>query len=254
MILLIFFLGASLGSFLNVCILRLPQEKSVVYPPSHCPKCKHKIRWFDNIPVLSFLILRAKCRDCKAKISIQYPIVELISGLVLIYFYSVYGVSIATFSFALFLYGLIVATFSDFQTRLIPDEVSLGLLPIGLIFSFFNPVLENVYGGNPLAASLLGAITGAAMIYLTGVLGKIAFKKEAMGFGDVKFMAMIGAFLGWKLIVLNYFIAPFFALGYGLYRKIRYKDDYLPYGPFLAIAAIVVFIFYDKLLDVFFYL
>ncbi|MDP8216890.1 MAG: prepilin peptidase [Candidatus Kaelpia imicola] len=254
MILLIFFLGASLGSFLNVCILRLPQEESVLRPPSHCPKCKHRIRWFDNIPILSFLVLRAKCRDCGAGISIQYPIVELISGLVLLYFYNIYGISITAFIFSFFLYGLIVAAFSDFQTRLIPDEVSLGLLPVGLIFSFFNPVIESLYGSNPLMVSLLGAVTGAAMIYLTGLLGKIVFKKEAMGFGDVKFMAMIGAFLGWKLIILNYFIAPFFALGYGLYRKIRYKDDYLPYGPFLAIAALSVFIFYDKLLEFFFYL
>jgi len=252
--LLIFFLGASLGSFLNVCILRLPQEESVLRPPSHCPKCKHRIRWFDNIPILSFLVLRAKCRDCGAGISIQYPIVELISGLVLLYFYNIYGISITAFIFSFFLYGLIVAAFSDFQTRLIPDEVSLGLLPVGLIFSFFNPVIESLYGSNPLMVSLLGAVTGAAMIYLTGLLGKIVFKKEAMGFGDVKFMAMIGAFLGWKLIILNYFIAPFFALGYGLYRKIRYKDDYLPYGPFLAIAALSVFIFYDKLLEFFFYL
>ncbi|MDP8252928.1 MAG: prepilin peptidase [Candidatus Kaelpia aquatica] len=254
MTLLIFFLGASLGSFLNVCILRLPREESVVQPPSHCPKCKHKIRWFDNIPIFSFLVLRAKCRYCRVKISMQYPVVELISGLVMLYFYSVYGISITAFIFSFFLYGLIVATFSDFQTRLIPDEVSLGLLPIGLMFSFFNPVLDSVYSSNPLVASFLGAVVGSLMIYLTGVLGKIAFKKEAMGFGDVKFMAMIGAFLGWKLIILNYFIAPFFALGYGLYRKIKYKDNYLPYGPFLAIAAIFVFIFYDKLLEIFFYL
>jgi len=252
MILLIFFLGASLGSFLNVCILRLPKEESVVRPPSHCPKCNHSIRWFDNIPILSFLLLKAKCRDCKAKISIQYPIVEFLSGLIMVYFYNIYGISISAFVFSLFFYGLIVATFSDFQTRLIPDEVSLGLLPVGIIFSFFNPVLKGLYGSNPIITSLLGAIVGASMIYLTGVLGKIAFKKEAMGFGDVKFMAMIGAFLGWKLIILNYFIAPFFALGYGLYRKVRYKDDYLPYGPFLAIAAVVVFIFYDKLLEFFF--
>ncbi|MDP8234109.1 MAG: prepilin peptidase [Candidatus Saelkia tenebricola] len=256
MILQIFFivLGLIIGSFLNVCIYRLPKEESVVTPGSHCVKCNKPIKWFDNIPVLSFFILRGKCRGCKEKISKRYPLVESLSALVFSSYYNIFGLGIEMIFFSIFTSGLIVAAFSDWETRLIPDEVSLGILPLGIVFSFFNPVFQEAYSQNPLVVSLIGALTGALMIYLTGVLGKLVFKKEAMGFGDVKFMALIGAFLGYKLVILSYFIAPFFALSYGVYRKIRYKDDYLPYGPFLAIAAVFVLFFREKILDVIFYL
>jgi len=255
MIYQIFFIvvGLIIGSFLNVCIYRLPREESVVMPGSHCVKCQKPIKWFDNIPVLSYLILRGRCRWCRSEISLRYPLIEILTALVLNIYYNIFGLNIVMVCFAVFTLGLIVAAFTDWETRTIPDEVSLGILPLGFIFSFFNPVFKE-YTQNPLVVSLIGALVGALMIYLTGVLGKLAFKKEAMGFGDVKFMALIGAFLGYKLVILSYFISPFFALSYGIYRKIRYKDDYLPYGPFLAIGALFVLFFKEKLLDVIFYL
>ncbi len=256
MIYQIFFIviGLIIGSFLNVCIYRFPRNESVVMPGSHCPNCNQGINWFDNIPVLSYLILRGRCRNCKHRISFRYPMVEILTAVTLSCYYNLFGKGIVMTFLAIFTLGLIVAAFTDWETRTIPDEVSLGILPLGFIFSFFNPVFKELYTWNPLAVSLIGASAGALIIYVTGVLGKLAFKKEAMGFGDVKFMALIGAFLGYKLVILSYFIAPFLALSYGVYRKIRYKDDYLPYGPFLAIAALVVLFFGEKLINIIFYL
>ena len=250
----IFIFGLIIGSFLNVCIYRLPRDESVVRPHSHCPNCKRPLKWYDNIPILSYLILKGRCRYCKWRIPFRYPMVEFLTAGLFLFYYKLWGVGINMVFFSIFTSGLIVASFSDFETRMIPDQVSLGLLPLGFIFSFYNPLFKTIYGHNPFLESIGGAFLGAALIYLTGLLGKLIFRKDAMGFGDVKFMLLIGSFLGWKLTVLNYFIAPFFALSYGIYRKIRYKDDYLPYGPFLAIGALFVFFFRERILEFVFYL
>ncbi len=251
-VLFIFLTGLVTGSFLNVCIYRLPRQESVVLPGSRCTKCSKPISWYDNIPLISYILLLGKCRNCRGKIPFRYFLVEALSALTLVVFYNIFGLGIEMIFFSIFILALIAASFSDLETQIIPDEVNLGVLPLGLIFSFFNPIFQEIYSGNPLFESIKGLIIGGGMIYLTGVLGKIMFKKEAMGFGDVKLMALIGAFLGWKLVVLAYFIAPFFGLIYGLYRKIRYKDEYLPYGPFLALGAVVVLFFREKLLSLIF--
>lgn len=240
-----FLFGIIVGSFLNVCIVRLPHERSVVKPRSHCPQCKHPISWYDNIPLLSYTLLGGKCRHCKAVISFRYFLVELITGLTFAGFYLHFGLSAVTLAYLVMACCFIVATFVDFAHRIIPDEVSVGGMLIGLILSFFIPELhvDHPVGfqGQELALgrSALGVFIGGGSIYLLAIIGDFIFKKESMGGGDVKLMAMVGAFLGWKLAVLAFFIAPFFGAAYGIAEKIRTKDSAIAYGPFLVLGALI---------------
>ncbi len=239
-------LGAIIGSFLNVCIVRLPHEESVVHPRSHCRSCRRPIAWRDNIPVLSYLILRGRCRHCGASISWRYPFVEALTAAAFWGLYRYYGLTPVFGAYALMVGGFIVATFVDFEHRIIPDEVSLGGALAGVICSLAIPALHGVpdqwgWHGHivSLGRSLLGLLVGGGSIYLMGLLGELIFRKEAMGGGDVKLMAMIGAFLGWKLVLITFFLAPFFGAVYGIIEKIRTKDSAIAYGPFLILAALI---------------
>ncbi len=244
----IFYLGAIIGSFLNVCIVRLPKSQSVIRPRSHCLHCQKPIWWYDNIPLFSLLFLKGKCRFCKGKISFRYFLVELITALIFLGFYLYYGVSFKMMAYLIMVCGFIVATFVDFEHRIIPDEISVGGIVVGLIFSLLIPELQGVvfsktFSLGPhltsLGRSLLGVLIGGGSIYAMGLLGDFLFKKESMGGGDVKLLAMVGAFLGWKLAVLTFFIAPFFGAVYGIVEKIRTKDSAIPYGPFLVLGAMI---------------
>lgn len=246
----IFLLGLCLGSFLNVCIYRLPNSKSVIFPRSFCPACNNAISWYDNIPLLSYLILKGKCRSCNNRISFRYFLVEVITACLMVILY-LHFISWKLFlAYAVLVSGLIVATFTDFDKRIIPDEISLGLLIVGFILSFIFPALHNSQS-HLLSGlySFLGILAGGGSILLLGILGKIIFKKESMGGGDVKLFAMIGAFLGWKLVLLSFFISPFFGSIFGLTRKIIYKDEYMPYGPFLSLGSIVVLLYGEEILN-----
>ena len=235
-----FGLGAITGSFLNVCIVRLPQEKSIVFPGSHCPHCKKPIAWYDNIPLISWLLLRGRCRSCKAPFSFRYWLVEFITACVFAFFYYYYGLSWVLLPYLVMLCGFIVATFVDFEHRIIPDEVSLGGIAAGLVLSFFIPQLHHVDSSlMALGLSALGVLVGGGSIYLMGMLGDFLFKKESMGGGDVKLLGMVGAFLGWKLALLAFFVAPFFGAGFGIVEKIRTKDSTIAYGPFLVLGSLV---------------
>lgn len=250
----IFILGLVIGSFLNVCIVRLPREdekeRSIITPRSHCVHCKKTIPWYDNIPVLSYVFLGGRCRFCRSEISFRYPFVEMLTGLSFLFFYKYFGLSAILWPYLVMLSGLIVATFIDIEHRIIPDEISLGGIVAGFVFSLFIPQLHqtNVHyiGG---MKSFFGIIIGGGSIYLMGLLGDFIFKKESMGGGDVKLMAMIGAFLGWKLAVLAFFIAPFFGAVVGIIVKIRTKESLIPYGPFLAIGALVALFFSDSIIQ-----
>ncbi len=236
----IFIFGLCIGSFLNVCIVRMPQEKSVVNPPSHCPRCKKPIFWYDNIPVLSYLLLGGRCRFCKEKISIRYMIVELVTGCLFYWLYLEFGLSAKFFSYAIMTSGLIVAAFVDIGHRIIPDEISIGGMAAGLICSVIFPQLHETHSFLlGFGRSLMGLLIGGGSIYLMGVIGDFIFKKESMGGGDVKLLAMIGAFLGWKSVLLTFFIAPVFGAVLGIIVKIRTKESVIPYGPFLALGAII---------------
>lgn len=250
----IFILGATIGSFLNVCIYRLPRGESLVFPHSHCVHCNNKIYWFDNIPFLSYLVLRGKCRFCARPISFRYFIVEFLMALLLLVFYVYFGLGSKFFIFSILGAALIVSTFIDFEHRLIPDVITIPGIFIGLLMSFIFPsILGEENSLSAMLHSLAGVLVGGSIIYAMGVLGKLAFKKEAMGGGDVKLMAMVGAFIGWKLILLTFFVAPFFGAVVGIIINIKEKKDVIPYGPYISIAAIIAILWGEKILRYLFF-
>jgi leader peptidase (prepilin peptidase)/N-methyltransferase len=217
-------LGLTFGSFLNVCIYRLPRDLSVVFPRSTCPGCHNLIRAYDNIPVLSWLILRGRCRHCKTHISARYLIVEILTGAIFLACYAHFGASLATLKYCALGFLLLGLIFTDAETQLLPDKMTLPGLVLGLLFSLVVPVNDLASQLLPGLVSLpvssdvswhllslidaaLGAIVGASFIYGAGAIYLRARGVEGMGFGDVKLMAMIGAFLGVKLTIFTLFTA-----------------------------------------------
>jgi leader peptidase (prepilin peptidase)/N-methyltransferase len=256
----LFALGATVGSFLNVCICRLPEGGSLVRPGSHCPKCNHPIRWRDNIPIVSYVLLKARCRDCGARISPQYPIVEALTAALFVILTMALlsrGEPAPTVVVYLCLAcALIAASFIDLKHTIIPDAVTIPGMILAPLVSLAFPVLQSApevrgFGapllGSPhlqgLVSSLLGMVAGAGFILLLLVAGRLVFRKEAMGWGDVKFMGMIGGFLGWKLVLLANLIAPVFGAIIGLLLLISKGEHYIPYGPFLSLGTLAVMIF-----------
>lgn len=257
----LFVLGACVGSFLNVCIYRLPANLSIVWPPSHCPKCLHRIAWYDNLPIASYFVLRGRCRHCGASYSSQYMVVEALTGVLFAGYYAAYFVLGARdFAFARWdvyavhmalVSALVVSSAIDFRTKEIFTSITNGGMVLGLALSVAFPALH-VYAGshgpapfeadrlNALVQSATGLVVGGGIVWLTALLGRLAFKREAMGFGDVLLMGMMGSVLGWEAMVLVFFIAPFFGLFYGAWQLLRHKDHEVPYGPFLSMAAGVV--------------
>ena len=260
---IVFIFGSLVGSFLNVCIHRMPLGESIVKPRSHCPKCMKLIFWFDNIPLVSYIILKAKCRHCKARIHFRYFLVELITALVfLLFFIRFNGLSFNFFYYIIFVCGLIVATFVDIQHRIIPDEISVGLMVVGFLMSALRGLELSpfVWSWKPLLNSFLGIIIGGGIIYLTGYLFDIVYFKllkkppiqgetESMGGGDIKLMGMIGAFLGWQRALLTFFLAPFFGVVIGVINLVTKKDHTIPYGPFLSLAALLSLFWADKIIS-----
>jgi leader peptidase (prepilin peptidase)/N-methyltransferase len=225
--------GLMLGSFLNVCTLRWPMDESVIRPPSHCPGCGNQIRWYDNIPVASYLILGARCRTCGTFISPQYPIVELATGLIWAGTFMHHGLSVEGLRGALFLSILLGIAITDARFYIIPDQFSLGGLVLGLALAPFP-------GGLTLLESFLGAAIGFGMLWLVARVGTWLFKKDAMGGGDLKMMAMVGAFLGVPGVLLTVFLGAF--LGSVVFGPIAWKTGKLvPFGIFLAIGASVTY-------------
>lgn len=247
---IIFIFGLCAGSFLNVCIYRLPRAESIIMPGSHCPYCNNKIRFYDNIPLISYILLKGRCRDCNVKISFKYFFVELLTAVIFLFSFKYYGISLQFFIYNLFFVLLLIAAFVDMKYRIIPDEVSLGGIILGLALSFIFPQIQNANSHfSGLLLSVIGALIGAAITYLTGLLGSFLFKKEAMGFGDVKLMAAVGAFLGWALALIAFFTAPFFGLIYGIFILVKKKSHLVPYGPFLSLGAVIALLFGKKILS-----
>jgi leader peptidase (prepilin peptidase)/N-methyltransferase len=245
---LIVFIALCLGSFLNVCIYRLPVGKSLWRPGSHCPKCSHSIAWFDNIPVLSFLLLGGKCRHCRKGIPIRYPTVELATALVWFWSWKASATMPGFWITGTFLSLLIVVSLTDLETGSIPDAVSYFGIGLGLAASFVYPALQGSLtpiGG--LAESAMGAAVGSVLMFVMAVVGSWIFQRESMGDGDVKLLGMIGSFLGWEKVLLTFFAAPFLALPFALYQQLGKREEEVPYGPFLSLAGGVLF-FYGNLL------
>lgn len=251
---LVFILGAIVGSFLNVCIYRIPKSRSIIFPPSSCPSCSKNIKWYDNIPILSYVILRGRCRSCKARISPLYITVEILTGIMAVCLFMAFGLTPKFFAYLILMGGLIVASFVDLSIQEIPDGVSIGGLAAGIIMSFAFPAIFDTDSRTAsIFGSMLGAIAGAGSIYLMGFFGELVFKKEAMGGGDVKLMAAIGAFIGWKLVLFTFFVAPLFGSIAGVVLKIKDGREIIPYGPYLSLAAVVSIFFGNRIMGLLFY-
>ncbi len=249
----VFIFGSIVGSFLNVCIWRLPREESIIKPPSHCPECGKNIPWYDNIPFLSYLLLKGRCRFCKKKISFSYFLVEFFAGLLFLITYLIYNSTPLFYIYILLFSSFIVITFIDLKHQIIPDEITYAGIVLGFILSLIYPPLQGEKTIKEAALnSFLGILTGGGSIYLIGVIGEFIFKKEAMGGGDVKFLAMVGAFIGWKLTLLTFFVSPVFGVIAGLTAKIKYKTDIIPYGPYLALGTIVSIFWGNRILELVF--
>lgn len=235
--------GLCFGSFLNVCVYRIPQEMSLSNPPSTCPKCNTRIKWYDNIPVIGWLALRGKCRACKAPISIRYPLVELLTGLLILSIWWVYGFSWLTPIYALAVFGLLLGTFIDLAEMWLPDRVTIGGM---ILYPILSALVPELHGESTwlagLISSLIGLAVGFGFFWGVGFLGKLAFKKDAMGFGDVKLMGGLGALLGWQAVFFILFVSSCFGSIVGISliaMKKHERSSQIPYGPYLALAAYV---------------
>ncbi|MFL5402902.1 MAG: prepilin peptidase [Gemmatimonadales bacterium] len=234
--------GAIVGSFLNVCILRWGAEpkQSVVRPPSRCPRCGMGLAWYDNVPVLSWLILRARCRGCGEPISIQYPLVELATAAIWAYMAWRHGPTLEALRGAVFGTILLGITMTDAREYIIPDEFTWGGLVVGLLFSL-------AAGLSGLGMAALGAVTGFAVLYLVGRAGTWIFKEEAMGGGDIKMMAMVGAFVGWQGVLLTIFIGAFIGSLIFLPLLMTGHKKLVPFGIFLSIGAATAYLIGPRL-------
>ncbi|MDK2800101.1 MAG: leader peptidase (prepilin peptidase) / N-methyltransferase [Clostridiales bacterium] len=231
---LLFSLGLLIGSFLNVCIYRIPKNQTVVTTPSHCPKCNYRIKWYDLIPVFSYLFLGGKCRFCKEKVSIQYPSVELLNGSIYVWLYFIYSLSVQFFGMAFLASTLIVISFIDFKYSIIPNRIILVLLIGGIIYNILDKELTYV-------DSIAGFFAASFPLLVIAVLSK-----GGMGGGDVKLMAVAGIFLGWQLILLALFLASMIGSVVGIaliVLKIKKRKDLIPFGPFLAAGIFIVMLY-----------
>lgn len=236
-----FLFGAAVGSFLNVCIYRLPRSMSIVFPPSACPECGSRIAPRDNIPILGWLLLGGRCRSCKGRISWQYPAVELLNGLLTLFLFFRFHLSPTFFVLFLFCSALVAVTFIDIEHQIIPDSISLPGIVVGFAVSFFLPWLgwKN---------SLIGIAAGGGSLLIVAWGYHLLTKKEGMGGGDIKLLAMMGAFLGWKAIPFIIFSSSLIGSVVGVsLMAARGKDSQLPipFGPFLALGALL-YIFFGR--------
>ncbi len=240
----VFILGTVIGSFLNVCIYRIPAGKSIVSPPSACPHCGHRIRWFQNVPILSYIILGGKCASCRTGISLRYPAVEALTGLLFALVLYYFGFSAATLVYWLLLAALVVITFIDLDHQIIPDVISLPGIVIGFIGSFFVPWLSWL-------DSFLGIVVGGGVLLLIAWIYEKMAKREGMGGGDIKLLGMLGAFLGWKAVLPVIFIASLVGSLIGVPLMLLQKGDTklaIPFGPFLAFSATVYLFWGEQLI------
>ncbi len=240
-----FILGLLIGSFINVCIYRLPKKESIVAPRSYCPSCQHPVRSYDNIPVLSFLLLRGRCRDCHAVISWQYPAVELVHAVGYLLIFNQFGLSIETLVYAIFFSALLTITVIDLYHQIIPDSISLPGIVIGLLAA------STVLSTGPKDA-VIGLLLGGGLFYAIAILSVVLLKKEGMGGGDIKLVAMIGALLGWQKVILVVFLASVIGSIIGIVliaTRLRGRQDPIPFGPFLAMGAIIAVFFGDGIID-----
>jgi leader peptidase (prepilin peptidase)/N-methyltransferase len=236
-------IGASIGSFLNVCIYRLPRRESLVWPASHCTSCGRTLAWYENVPIVGWLALRGRCRTCGERISIVYPIVELVTALIFVCGYLIYGWTPLLAVRLLFACAMIVLFVIDLQHQILPNVITLPGIVVGFILSFVLPP--------GWLTSLLGILIGGGVLFAIMEAYARARGFEGLGMGDVKMLAMIGAFLGWPLMLLTLVLASFAGsvIGVGLMATQRGgMKTALPFGTFLAVGALVAAVAGDAIL------
>ncbi len=238
--------GLAIGSFLNVVIYRVPRDVKFLAPRSACPHCNNQLKWYHNIPLFSFLFLRGKCAFCKKTISMRYPIVELVNSLFYLYFYWQFSLSVEFVVFSAVSSALIAIFFIDLDFQIIPDVITLPGIIVGLAVSLLPD-------GIGIINSLIGFLVGGGSLYLIALLGDWLFKKDSMGGGDIKMAAMLGAFLGWQKVILIFISSAFIGVIVSLVimifsSKLR-KERVIPFGPFLASAAIIAIIYGQQIID-----
>ncbi|MGE9744592.1 prepilin peptidase [Bdellovibrio bacteriovorus] len=232
---LFFVLGAIFGSFGNVVIYRLPREESVVKPRSYCYSCKTQIKWYDNIPILSWFILRGKCRKCQAKFSFRYPLVEIIMAVLFALSYHYAGLTWTLLEYLIFIFGLVVCTFIDLDHMILPDEFTLSGIVIGLVGAALNPQREFL-------DALFGVLMGGGFLWGMAYVYYMFTKNEGMGGGDIKLLAWIGAIVGWKAIPFVIMTSAIVGSVIGLIAARKQKaglKTVIPFGPYLALGAVV---------------
>ena len=266
-----FVFGSMIGSFLNVCVYRIPKGVSVAKGRSHCPKCDRGIAWYDNIPILSWLILGARCRHCAQPISWQYPLVEGITGFLFLLVFLKFGLTVATLVYMALAASMVLVTFVDLTDWTIPNEVTFPGIPLGVVFSLvgmFYPE-SNLILTDPVA-SLIGVLAGGGSLYLLDKAALLLLKKRGMGFGDVKLLAMLGAFFGWQGVILIIMMASLLgsvvgvAMIFAEKRRSRHvapesdEEDtvahaghYLPFGPYLSLAGVLYMFFGPELVNLY---
>lgn len=237
-----FLLGTIIGSFANVCIYRLPWRRSLIFPASHCPHCQQSIRPWHNIPILSYLLLGGRCAYCKINISWRYPLVELLCGLLYLFLYKQFGISIVGVVLTALATTLLIVTFIDLDHQIIPDVITVPGIVAGLFASLFlTPI--GVFN------ALIGTFLGGGLFFLVAVLSR-----GGMGGGDIKLIAMIGAFLGWQAVLVTIFLSALLGAGVGLcliILKKKGRKDPVPFGPFLAIGAIMAMVWGTDLIHLY---
>lgn len=239
--LIVFVFGSCIGSFLNVCIYRIPAEKSIVYPGSMCPVCGTAIRYYDNIPILSYTWLGGRCRSCRTRISVRYPLIELLTGIMALGLFFKYGPTIQMLVYFTFAAILIIITFIDIDHRIIPDSLSLPGIVVFFCAALTIPSMT-------WHDSVLGIVVGGGSLFAVAVVYHLLTRKEGMGGGDIKLLAMIGALIGWKGVLFTVFVSSAAGTIIGLGIMIATRQNMklaVPFGPFLSLGAIT-YIFWGK--------
>lgn len=234
-----FIFGACIGSFINVCIYRIPNSISIIYPPSACPRCNTQIRFYDNIPLFSYLLLRGRCRHCNEAIALRYFLVEIIGGGFALVTLFNYGVSFEGFIYYVFITILLIISFIDIDSKTIPDIITIPGIPLFFLASFALPAVTTI-------DSLFGILAGGGSLFIVALIYYLFTKKEGMGGGDIKLLAMIGAIIGWQGVLFTVFIASSVGTLTGLLMMLSTKMSLkmaVPFGPFLSIGAIIYIFF-----------
>jgi leader peptidase (prepilin peptidase) / N-methyltransferase len=237
--------GAIVGSFLNVVILRLPDDRqSIVYPASHCPRCSSPLHWYENIPIISYLLLRGRCSHCQERISLQYPLVELMMAVLAAALMYKFQLSVAAAGYFLFCAALLVIIVIDIHHQIIPDVISLPGIILGVVFSFVSPTVT-------WQSSLIGVLVGGGILYAVAFFYYLLRKVDGLGGGDIKLLAMIGAWLGWQSLPFVIFASSFSGSVVGLIAMFYQKkggQTRIPFGPFLSLAALIYTFYSEKIL------